>query len=384
MVQRKDELLGLLSAWARIETPSREPTTQAPLFGAIAHELEALGFATRQIAGRRTGGSLYARPRERARGRGAQLLLGHCDTVWPQRTLEAMPVATHDERIKGPGVYDMKAGLVQMIFALRALEALDLDPALTPVVFVNSDEEIGSRESTAMVKRLARTVERTFVLEPSLGLEGKLKTARKGVGRFTVHVRGRAAHAGLDPEAGVSAILELSHVVQALFALNDVDRGVSVNVGTIEGGLGANVIAPESSAVVDVRVLTSEDAERVEHAILGLRAMTPGAELTIEGRIGRPPMEHTPGNQALFEQARDLGAKLGIELDEGTAGGGSDGNTTSRYGPTLDGLGAVGDGAHASHEFVFAEKMPERAALLALLLLAPTTAPPDSPTGFQR
>ena len=368
----------LLETWACIETPSREPASQPPIFAAIAAELDALGFASRRLAGRATGGSLFARPRARRRGRGRQLLLGHCDTVWPRDTAREMPIVSREGRVKGPGVYDMKAGLVQMVFALRALEECDAEPALTPLVFVNSDEEIGSRESTAAIRRLARLVERTFVLEPSLGLDGRLKTARKGVGRFTVKVRGRAAHAGLDPEAGVSAILELSHVVQALFALNDVERGVTVNVGTIEGGMGANVIAPESSAVVDVRVRTAEDAERVEAAILGLRATAPGAELEIAGRIGRPPMERTPGNAALFEQARRLGEELGFEIAEGAAGGGSDGNTTSRYGPTLDGLGAVGDGAHAPHEFVLLERLPERAALLALLLAAPPLSPEAS------
>lgn len=375
MSEQSGEIQDLLTAWAEIESPSREAHTQAPLFEAIAHELESLEFCVRRIAGRTSGGALYARPSDRVRGRDTQLILGHCDTVWPERTLLEMPVTLEGERLRGPGVYDMKAGLVQLIFALRALRAFDVRPALTPMILVNSDEEIGSRESTSTIRRLARLAARSFVLEPSLGLEGRLKTARKGVGRFTVRVRGRAAHAGLDPEAGVSAILELSHVVQALFALNDVERGVTVNVGTIEGGLGANVIAPESSAVVDVRVRSREDAERVEHAILSLEPQTPGAALEIEGRIGRPPMERTPGNEALFAQAQELAGELGIELEEGSAGGGSDGNTTSQYTPTLDGLGAVGDGAHARHEFVFTKKLVERATLLALLLSAPRASP---------
>lgn len=375
---QSEDIQGLLSAWARMESPSREPRTQKPLLNAIAGELEALDFRARHFAGNNTGGCLYARPRDRARHRGVQLVLGHCDTVWPERTLEGMPISVEGDRLRGPGVYDMKAGLVQLIFALRALKALGASPALTPLVLVNSDEEIGSRESTPLIRRLARLAARTFVLEPSLGLEGQLKTARKGIGRFTVRARGRAAHAGLDPEVGVSAILELSHAVQALFALNDVERGITVNVGTIEGGVGANVIAPESSAVVDVRVRTQEDAERIEQAILGLEPQTPGAELDIEGRIGRPPMELTPGNKALFEQARELGAELGIELSQASAGGGSDGNTTSQYTPTLDGLGAVGDGAHASHEFVMTEALPERAALVALLLLAPPISVPGT------
>ncbi len=376
MRERGSEMQALLAAWAKIESPSRDPRSQEPLIAAIADELEStLDYRVLRLRGHQTGGCLFARPRERVRGRAAQLILGHCDTVWPESTLEEMPVAADGDRLRGPGVYDMKAGLVQLVFALRALRALGATPPLTPLVLINSDEEIGSRESTPRIRRLARLAARSFVLEPSLGLDGKLKTARKGVGRFTVRVRGRAAHAGLDPESGVSAILELSHVVQTLFALNDVERGVTVNVGTIEGGLGANVIAPESSAVVDVRVRTRDDAERVERAILGLQPQTPGAELEIDGRIGRPPMEPSPEGQALFERARALATELGIALEQGSAGGASDGNTTSQYNPTLDGLGAVGDGAHARHEFVFLEALPERAALLALLLLASPTPP---------
>ena len=359
----------LLEHLARIETPSREPDVHAPLFTALASEFESIGYRTRRLPGRVTGGALYARPAQRRRSVGAQLLLGHADTVWPRTSLEAMPVALDDGRLRGPGVYDMKAGLVQMLFALRALAQLELTPPLEPHALVNSDEEIGSRESTRHIRRLARSVQRAFVLEPSLGLDGRLKTARKGVGRFVVTVRGRAAHAGLDPETGVSAILELSHVIQKLFDLNDVERGISVNVGTIDGGLGANIVAPESQAIVDVRVRTGADAARIEREILSLRATTEGAELDVQGGIGRPPMEPTPGNQRLWESARVLALQLGIPLEQAAAGGGSDGNTTSAYVPTLDGLGAVGDGAHARHEFVFTEKLAERAALLALLLL---------------
>ena len=204
-----------------------------------------------------------------------------------------------------------------------------------------------------------------------MDLDGKIKTARKGVGRFTVTITGKAAHAGLNPEAGASAILELSHVIQTLFALNDAQRGVTVNVGMIDGGLRANVIAPESSAIVDVRVLTQEDAARVEAMIKALEPQTPGVSLHIEGRIGRPPMERTAGNQRLWHSAQELARELDIELQQGTAGGGSDGNTASLYTPTLDGLGAVGDGAHAAHEFVDLKRMPERGALLGLLLMSP-------------
>ena len=218
---------------------------------------------------------------------------------------------------------------------------------------------------------------RVFVLEPSLGPDGRLKTGRKGIGRFTVKVKGKAAHAGLDPEQGASAILELAHVVQTLFALNDAEKGVTVNVGTIEGGLRPNVIAPESTAVVDVRVRTQADAERIEQAIHALAPSVPGTALEIDGRIGRPALERTPRNQSLWHLAKDLSGELNMDLGEGFAGGGSDGNTTSQYTATLDGLGPVGDGAHAPHEFLYVDETLERTALLTLLLLAP---PLEHPT----
>jgi glutamate carboxypeptidase len=214
-------------------------------------------------------------------------------------------------------------------------------------------------------------MDRVFVLEPSLGPAGKFKTARKGVGRFTVTVRGEAAHAGLDPGAGASAILELSHVIQALFALNDFDSGVTVNVGTIDGGLRPNVIAPESQAVIDVRVPTKADAKRVEAAILGLEPAIEGTTLQIEGGFGRPAMERTPANRQLWRMACQLGDELGLQMEEGLAGGGSDGNFTSLYTATLDGMGAVGDGAHARHEHLRLGRTIEHAALLTLLLMAP-------------
>jgi glutamate carboxypeptidase len=239
------------------------------------------------------------------------------------------------------------------------------------VVFVNSDEEIGSHESTLHIRRLARIADRAFVLEPSLGLDGKLKIARKGVGRFTVIVKGKAAHAGLDPEGGVSAILELSHVIQKLFALNDPRKGITVNVGMIDGGLRPNVIAPESRAMVDVRVPTHEDARRIERSIRNLQPVSPQVTLEIDGAIGRLPMEATPRNQALWETAKVLGRTINLDLNAAIAGGASDGNTASQYTATLDGLGAVGDGAHARHEFIYFERMAERAALLVLLLMAP-------------
>jgi glutamate carboxypeptidase len=239
------------------------------------------------------------------------------------------------------------------------------------VFLINSDEEIGSHESTRLITRFARGADRCFVLEPSLGPSGDLKTARKGVGSFTITVRGKAAHAGLDPGKGASAILELSLVIQKLFALNDAEKGITVNVGTIDGGLSANVVAPESKASVDVRVPTLEDAERLEKIIHGIEAETPGTEVVIEGSVRRPPMERTPGNQRLWQLAQKGAEELGISIEQAAAGGGSDGNTTSQLVPTLDGLGAVGAGAHAVNEHMVLDKMVERSALLARLLAFP-------------
>jgi glutamate carboxypeptidase len=283
-----------------------------------------------------------------------------------------MPVRAEGGKFWGPGSYDMKAGLVQGLFATEALTAAGANPLrVTPVFLINSDEETGSHDSTRVITRLARRADRCFVLEPSLGPEGHLKTARKGVGRFTIKVKGKAAHAGLDPGTGASAILELSHIIQKLFALNDAEQGITVNVGTIDGGLSPNVIAPESKATVDVRVPTKEDAERIERIIRAIQPETPGTQVEVEGSVGRPPMERTARNRRLWVLAQRSAAEIGIEIDEAAAGGGSDGNTTSQLAPTLDGLGAVGAGAHASSEHLIVEKMVERSALLAQLLSAP-------------
>lgn len=363
------EMVDLISRLALAESPSHVPESQLEPQRIIKEFLQRLGFRTRLIPGRTSGGHLLAIPRERKRDQPIQLLLGHCDTVWPLGTLEKMPVEQREGRLHGPGVYDMKAGIVQSLFAIKAIQNLSLDCPVAPVVFINSDEEIGSHESTPFIRRLAQRCNRAFVMEPSLGPEGLLKTARKGVGRFTVRIEGRAAHAGLSPEEGASAILELSHVVQSLFALNDLDRGITVNVGVIDGGLRPNVIAPESTATVDVRVVSHQDAEEIESAIHQMKSTTPGTQLHITGKIARPPMERTPGNKRLWEFAVEAANELDIAIEQGSAGGGSDGNTTSLYSPTLDGLGAVGDGAHALTEFVYIDRLVERTALLARLLI---------------
>lgn len=366
---QQDAMAALLRDLVILESPSLDAASQAPVFARLAAELEASGLRTRRLTGRLSGGQLWAVRQGRRRGAPAQLLLGHCDTVWPVGTLASMPAEICEGRLTGPGVYDMKAGLVQGIFALRALRDLGLEPEVEPAFFINSDEEIGSAESLTRIHRLARHVRRVFVLEPSLGPDGKLKTRRKGSLRFSIRIHGRAAHSGLDPEKGASAILELSRVIQTLYALADPDRGITINVGVVSGGMRANVVAPEARAELDVRVLSWEDAVRLEKTIQGLTPSTPGTTLEILGGIDRPPLEATPGNRVLWEAAQRRAAELGIPLGEGTAGGASDGSLTSRIVPTLDGLGAVGDGAHAVHEHVVLDRMPERAALLVLLLL---------------
>lgn len=368
--RHRDEMTGFLERLVRLETPSRDPGAQEGIMALLGEKLREAGCRVIRVRGRQTGGFLYAAPSRRPRDKGLQLLIGHCDTVWPLGTLEKMPVTREAGQMRGPGVYDMKAGLTQILFALRAQAELGLRPPLAPLVLINSDEEIGSRESTPAIRRLSRICQRALVMEPPLGLDGKLKTARKGVGRFTLTVRGVSAHAGLDPGKGASAIVELSHQIQNLFAMNDPVRGITVNVGMVEGGISPNVVAPESRAVVDVRVLTRADGEEISRRIKALRPVNPETEVTVEGAIGRPPLEKTPRNQELWELAQREGRKLGLELEEATAGGGSDGNTASLFCATLDGLGTVGDGAHAKHEFIYLDKLIERTALLTLLTLA--------------
>lgn len=372
-LEEKEAMLSFLMDLASLESPSDVPEAQAPVQALLTSALETVGYRVTKVRGVETGGYLFASPRDRIRNRPTQLLLGHCDTVWKEGTLETMPLVREGGCLRGPGVFDMKGGLAQMIFALRILRKLDLEPEVTPVVLVNSDEEIGSPESERGIRRIARRVVRAFIPEPAMGDAGRLKTERKGVGRFTVRAVGKAAHAGLDPGGGASAILELSHVIQALHSMTDLDRGISVNVGVISGGTRPNVIAAEATAVVDLRVRSAEDGAQVEAWIRGLVPTVPGTRLEIEGGLVVPPLERTPRNRALWEAARAAAEEdLGLTLEEAASGGGSDGNTTSQLTATLDGLGAVGDGAHAAHEFLYVDRHVERCALLArLLLLAP-------------
>jgi glutamate carboxypeptidase len=293
------------------------------------------------------------------------LLLGHLDTVWPLGTLKTMPWREQDGKFHGPGVLDMKAGVAMALAAIRALRELKISRPVT--LLLNSDEEIGSPVSRPITERLALASCSVLVLEPAQGLA--CKTARKGVGDYKLHVTGVAAHSGVDFERGHSAILELARLLQTVAGFTDLRVGRTVNPGVIWGGTRPNVVAQEAFAEVDVRVCRAADAKTVDKLFRGLRCADSHCSLEITGGLNRPPMERRPGTVALYKQARRLAAELGFELAEAATGGGSDGNFTAALGvPTLDGLGAVGEGAHAAHESVAVEHLAPRTALLAAMI----------------
>src|SRR5713226_1113247 len=296
------------------------------------------------------------------------LVLGHYDTVYPTGTLAKMPFRISAGKAYGPGTFDMKGGIVQALFALEAIRELQ-PPVQKRLVFLwTSDEEIGSESSQRLIEEEAQRSEAVFVLEPSLGPRGLLKTARKGVGEAEIIVHGRASHAGLVPQEGVNAVHELAQQIARLQTWNDLRRGISVNADIIEGGTRVNVIAERARAVVDLRALRLEDMLRLEQRLRALRPLTRGARLEIHGGFNRAPMERKV-SAALFSRAKSLAAQMGLSIGECVAGGGSDGNLTAALGvPTLDGLGAVGDGAHSAREYALIKTMPERAALLAAML----------------
>jgi glutamate carboxypeptidase len=297
------------------------------------------------------------------------LLLGHFDTVYELGTLARMPCKIEKGRLYGPGVFDMKSGIALMLHAIEALH-VGRGGLPRPVrVWLVTDEEVGSESSRAMTEKLAKQCEAVLVLEPSSGPRGALKTSRKGVGDYTVRVTGRAAHAGLDPGAGQSAIVELAQQIARIAAFGEPKRGLTVNVGVIRGGTRTNVVAAEAAAEVDVRIQKLGDAARIDRKFRGLRTVNRKCKLEISGGVNRPPMERSAGTVALFGQARGFAKEIGWTLEETAAGGGSDGNFTAALGvPTLDGLGGVGDGAHAVYEHVLIEELPRRAALIAGLL----------------
>jgi len=366
---RLDDYLAELTALVEHESPSRDKAALDALAARIAARWIDLGAASVEIVDNPVGGHHVVGRFAGGLDQRPTLVVGHFDTVWPAGTLARMPIRREGERLHGPGVYDMKTSLVLVNAAVEALAALGLSLSRPLTVLFTSDEEIGSPTSRALIEDLARQSEHVLVLEPPLA-DGSLKTARKGVGRFSLTVEGKAAHAGIAPEQGASAIVELAHQILKIQALNDPGAGTTLNVGLIQGGTTPNVVAPRASAEVDVRAVTADAAEAVERALLALGPVTPGTRVLVGGGINRPPMERSPAIAALFDRARSIGRELGMELSEGSTGGGSDGNFTAAIGaPTLDGLGALGAGAHADHEHVLIDSIPERAALLAALIL---------------
>jgi len=370
--QRRAGLVETIRQMAEMESPSFSKAAVDRLGAWLAARFEKLGGAVRVAAQSRFGNHLQVDfPGSRAASRKLRpiLLLGHFDTVYEMGTLANMPCKIEKGRLYGPGVFDMKSGIALMLHAIEALQ-VELGGLPRPVrVWLVTDEEVGSDSSRVMTEKLAKQCAAALVLEPSAGRRGALKTSRKGVGTYTVRVTGRAAHAGLDPGAGESAIVELAQQIQRIAALGEPKRGLSVNVGVIRGGTRTNVVAAEAVAEVDVRIQKLADAARIDRKFRGLRPVNRKCKLEITGGVNRPPMERGAGTAALLARARGLAKEIGWTLEETAVGGGSDGNFTAALGiPTLDGLGGVGDGAHAAHEHVVIEELPRRAALIAGLL----------------
>lgn len=358
-------LLDTIAALVSAESPTHDKPAVDRCGDLLAARLAAIGGRVSRIGASQAGDHLRA---EFGSGHRQVLLLGHFDTVWPVGQLTRMPLIREGETLRGPGVFDMKAGIAVAMLATRALFDL-APPAEGRVVMLwTTDEETGSATSRALVETEARNSAAVLVLEPALP-GGLLKTERKGCGEYEIVVEGVAAHAGVDPGKGVSAIRELARQVLAVETLQDLPRGISINVGLVSGGSRPNVVAAEARATVDVRASSRADAERLDGVLRGLTPHLAGARLAIHGGFSRPPLERTAGVAQLFELARSVGAALGQSVGEGATGGGSDGNFCAALGvPTLDGLGAVGDGAHALHEHVLVPSLVPRAALVAGLL----------------
>ncbi|QEH33799.1 Carboxypeptidase G2 precursor [Aquisphaera giovannonii] len=368
MRSKESSIVTELCEMAEVETPTEGKVAVDRLGGRVAARWRTLGGRVEVVANDRGGDHILGRFFEGVPGMPA-LVLGHIDTVWPLGTLRTMPLRREGGRLHGPGVYDMKAGLALFHAALEWFRESGTQPARPILALFTSDEETGSPTSRALIEECAGGVAHALVLEPPLA-DGGLKTGRKGVGRFAIEVRGKAAHAGVAPEQGASAILELAHQVIRAHGLNDPEAGTTVTVGLASGGTAVNVVPASATARVDVRATTLAAAATLERTILAFGPITPGTEVRVTGGFNRPPMERSPAIAALFGRARDIAGEIGLSLGEGSTGGGSDGNFTAAMGvPTLDGLGARGGGAHADHEHVEISSLSERAALLTALLL---------------
>jgi glutamate carboxypeptidase len=365
-LQAEGQIVRLSRELVAEESPSTDRAALERCARVLAARLGEAGATVERV----DGGSTAAHVLAEWRGDGpAVLLVGHFDTVWPVGQLARMPLEEKEGRLFGPGVLDMKAGLAIGITAARVVSsgrAAGKRPRIR--LIATTDEEVGSGSSRAVIETLARESAAVLVLEPALP-GGAVKTARKGVGEFEIVAEGISSHAGADPGAGASAVHELARQIVAMAGLTDAGRGLTVNVGVVEGGTRSNVVAERARAFVDVRIARLEDAASVERMLAALRASDPRVRLTVAGRINRPPMERTPGVARLYAIAQDVARDMGRTLAEGATGGASDGNFTAALGvPTLDGLGAVGEGPHALHEHVVINELGPRAALVAGLL----------------
>ena len=390
--RKQPALLDLIQQLVRVESPSEDKSAVDACVALAAKHARALGGRVklhRPAAACGFGDVLEARfgpkPAKSRAGKAAGedqgaehiLLLGHLDTVWPLGTLKTMPCRLGEGRLWGPGALDMKAGVAMAFTAIEMLtEAGPLEREI--VLLLNSDEEVGSPVSRPITERLAAECAAVFVLEPAQGLA--YKTARKGTGNWRIDVTGVAAHAGVDFEKGANAIRELARVVETVSGWTDLKRGLTVNVGVVGGGSKTNVIPAKAWAEVDVRIARKADGERIERKFAGLKPVDKGCTLAVTGGINRPPMERARGTVRLYRQARSLAAELGFPLNEASTGGASDGNFTAALGiPTLDGMGAVGEGAHARHESILVEHLAPRTALLAgLLAVCSSAGAPDT------
>jgi glutamate carboxypeptidase len=358
-------LVDTIEALVRLESPTNDKDAVDRCGRELASRLEALGGRVTRLARVDAGDHLRA---EFGRGDSQVLLLGHFDTVWPIGQLVKMPLVRSNGRLHGPGIFDMKAGVAIGMLAARALFATGGSPARRIVMLWTTDEEVGSATSRAAIEEEAQRSAAVFVLEPALP-GGAVKTARKGCGQFELTVTGVAAHAGIDPTKGASAIHELAHQICRLYRIPRLSPGISLNVGIVSGGARPNVVADEARAIIDVRAETKNEADLVSSILDRQKTRNPRTSVRVTGGFDRPPLERTAAVVRLYDQARQIARELGYDLAEGSTGGGSDGNFTAALGvPTLDGLGAVGDGAHALHEHVELDALPDRAALVAGLI----------------
>jgi glutamate carboxypeptidase len=367
--EKQAEIVSLTSEWAACESPSDSPPAVNRMVDLIIEKTADVAWA-KTFEGGKFGRTLRLEFKLPGGAKQGQILaLGHSDTVWPLGTLKSMPVNVADGRLWGPGTLDMKSGLAFFVFAMRALRDLEVPVARDVVLLIAPDEEVGSTSSRAITEQEAKRSRCVLVLEPGSGFAGKLKTARKGVGDYQVLIQGKAAHAGVDFSSGASAIVEAARQIAEIAKFTDLERGITVNPGVISGGTRSNVIAEAARIHVDVRVNRLSDAAELDAKFRALGAFDPRCALRVEGGLNRPPMERTPEIAVLFSKARALGDSMGVFIDESSTGGGSDGNFTAALGiPTLDGLGGVGEGAHAPNESILLDRVADRVALLAALV----------------